>query len=106
MAVSVDSYDFRPSTGQTDQRLTVDGTTGGVQFTKYGRMVTHVVYSVENAQCRFTLDDSAPTTTNGHVLEAGDWGIWPASWLNAIKLIRTKTTSAVIHVSPLTKIGE
>lgn len=102
-SIPVDQYDFYPN--GTDQRLTVDSTSGGVQFTKYSDKVTHILYSVEDAQCRFTLDASAPTTTNGHVLEAGDMGIWPVSWFYAMKLIRTTATSAVIHASPLTKAG-
>ena len=103
--IPVDQYDFRPATGQTDQRLTVDNTSGGVQLTAYPDGVTHVFLTVEDAQCRFTLDNSAPTTTNGHVLEAGDVCMWPTSWARAAKFIRTGTTSAVLHVSPLTMSG-
>lgn len=101
--IPVDQYDFRPN--GTDQRLTVDNTSGGVQLTNYSDSVTHAFLTVEDAQCRFTLDASAPTTTNGHVLEAGDVCVWPISWLRAAKFIRTGSTSAVLHVTPLTMSG-
>ncbi|MFA6046262.1 MAG: hypothetical protein WC718_14860 [Phycisphaerales bacterium] len=104
-AIPVDLYALRPSDGKLDQALTVDSTSGGVQLTAYGEIVTHVFWTCEAAQCRFTLDGSAPTTTNGHPLEAGDVGVWPASWLRTAKFIRTGSTSAILQVSPLTMSG-
>jgi hypothetical protein len=101
----VDAGLFCPTQGESDARLTVDATTGGVQFAVWGMQVTHIFYTVETAQCRFTVDGSAPTATNGHVLEAGDNGIWPHAWFAGAKFIRTGGTSAVIHASPLTESG-
>ncbi len=106
MGMTVDLYQLHPAhdgagTAVADQRLTVDDTEGGVQLSGFHPNTTHVLYSVEGAQCRFTLDSSAPTTTNGHLLEAGDTGIFPVSWALAAKFIKTTETDATIHASPL-----
>jgi hypothetical protein len=101
----VDAGLFCPTQGESDARLTVDATSGGVKFAAWEEQVTHIFLTVETAQCRFTLDGSAPTSTNGHILEAGDSGVWPASWFIAAKFIRTGASSAVIHASPLTASG-
>jgi hypothetical protein len=98
-------FDLRPATGETDQRLTVDATAGGVQFTAWGLKVTHILWTLETANVRFTLDASAPTSSNGHVLLANDTGIWPLTWAYAAKFIRTDGTSGVLHASPLTTSG-
>ena len=97
----VDVWALIPNDQGTDQRLTVDATSGGVQFAAFNARTTHVLMTVEAAQLRFTLDSSAPTSTNGHVMNAGDVGIWPMSWIKAAKFIRTGETSATIHASPL-----
>ena len=101
----VDFYSLRPTGGGTDQRLVVDGTTGGVQLTAYADTVTHCLITVETAEMRFTLDGSAPTATNGHVLAPYDVLIWPASWVTAAKFIRVGAASGALHCSPLTKAG-
>lgn len=90
-----------PSAVDDDQRLTVDGTTGGVQASAFDPRTTHVFWTLEDAQIRFTLDGSAPTSANGHILEVGDFGIWPMSWVHAAKFIRTGATSGILHLSPL-----
>jgi len=101
----IDSYAYRPDDTVADQRLTVDNTAGGVQFAAFGPKTTHVNWSLETAEVRYTLDGSAPTTTNGHALAAGAAGIWPISWIVAAKFIRTTDTSGVIHASPLRMSG-
>ena len=90
-----------PNGTQADEALTVDATVGGVQFAAFHADTTHVFWSCETAQCRVTFDGSAPTTTNGHVIETGDSGIWPKALAVAAKLIRTGGTSAVISASQL-----
>jgi hypothetical protein len=82
-----------------DQRLTIDNTAGGVQFGAFGSACTHILVSFETAQCRVTFDDSAPTTTNGHILEAGMWLILTKRAATVAKFIRTGATSAVAHAS-------
>ena len=85
----------------TDQRLTVDGTTGGVQFTAFPDGTQQVLITSETAECRYTLDGSAPTSSNGHVLASGEERVWHATMAQAAKFIRTGSTSAVLHASPL-----
>lgn len=90
-----------PNGTQADQALVIDATAGGVQFSAFHADTTHVEFDVQTAQIRFTLDNSAPTSTNGHILEAGDFVLWPKAKATAAKFIRTGATSAVIHVSQL-----
>jgi hypothetical protein len=92
---------FVPNSTQADQRLTVDATAGGVQFEALHADTTHVLWSNEDAQIRVTFDGSAPTSTNGHIIEAGDSGVWAKALAVAAKFIRTGTSSGVIHASQL-----
>lgn len=91
----------RPAAGQTDQRLTVDATVGGVSGTTYdGNSVDTVDLDVQDADCMVTFDASAPTTTNGHRLYATRSYTWSTARWNAAKFIRLTATSAVVHASP------
>lgn len=86
-----------------DQRLTVDNTSGGVSFTDYTETyVDTVELDVQTAAVMCTFDDSAPTTTNGHQLNAGEKMTWSVARFNAAKFIRLTATSGVIHASPST----
>jgi len=93
--------DLEPNGTQADQRLTVDATAGGVQFSAFHADTTQVFWTCEDAQCRVTLDGSAPTTSNGHIINAGDSGVWSKALATAAKFIRTGSTSAVLHASQL-----
>jgi hypothetical protein len=90
-----------PNAAQADQRLTVDATAGGVQFAALHADTLYVFWTCEDAQCRVTFDGSAPTTTNGHVVNPWDNGIWSKALAVAAKWIRTGATSAVIHASQM-----
>jgi len=92
---------LRPNGTAADQRLTVDNTVGGVQFSAFAVGTSHVFWTSEDAECRVTFDDSAPTTTNGHVIAAGSSGVWTVEMAEAAKFIRTTATSAVIHASQM-----
>jgi hypothetical protein len=84
-----------------DQRLTVDATAGGVQFTPItSNAVSNVDWDCQTANCYVTFDGSAPTTTNGHLIYVGAQGTWSVARFNAAKFIREGATSAVIHASP------
>jgi hypothetical protein len=85
-----------------DQRLTVDGTTGGVQFSAFPDGTKQVLITSETAEIRYTLDGSAPTTTNGHVLASAEERVWNVKMAQNAKFIRTGSTSGVLHASPLT----
>jgi hypothetical protein len=92
---------LQPNGTEASQSLTVDATAGGVQFAAFHADTTHVLWSNEAAQIRVTFDGSAPTTTNGHIIESGDSGVWLKSLVAAAKFIRTTGTSAVLTASQL-----
>jgi hypothetical protein len=81
------------------EALTIDSTAGGVALTaaKYGTC-TKAFITVETAQIRFTVDGTAPTTTAGHILNAGDnLDIDSNEDIAAFRAIRTGSTSGVIQ---------
>ena len=90
-----------PNGTQADQALTVDATVGGVQFAAFHADTTHVEIDVQDAQIRVTFDNSAPTSSNGHLLNPYSRRIWPKTKAAAAKFIRTGSTSAVVHASQL-----
>lgn len=93
--------DFEPNGTQADQQLTVDATAGGVQFATLHSETTHVLIDVQDAPVRMTIDSSAPTTSNGHVLDVGYSAIWSKAFAEAAKFIRDGGTDGLIHLSPL-----
>lgn len=106
MATNINNIYPRPayslSAVVTDQRLTVDSTVGGVQFTAYAiPNVDCVMFDVQTADVMCTIDGSAPTTTNGHRLYAGTFYTWATATFNAAKFIAATATSGVIQASPL-----
>jgi hypothetical protein len=93
----------KPTPGVTDQTLTVDATAGGVQFgTAFNSLTRYIVLDVQGADVRVTYDDSAPTTTNGHILFAGRSYTWSKQAAAAAKFIRDGGTDATIHASEFT----
>ena len=93
----------KPTPGVTDQTLTVDATAGGVQFgTAFNSLTRYIVLDVQGADVRVTYDDSAPTTTNGHILFAGRSYTWSKQAAAAAKFIKDGNTDATIHASEFT----
>jgi hypothetical protein len=93
----------KPTPGVTDQTLTVDATAGGVQFgTAFNSLTRYIVLDVQGADVRVTYDDSAPTTSNGHILFAGRSYTWSKQAASAAKFIRDGGTDATIHASEFT----
>ena len=84
-----------------DEALTVDATGGGVQLAALHADTTHVFWSSEAAPCRVTFDGSAPTSTNGHLVNIGDSGVWSKALATAAKFIRTGAVSAVVTASQM-----
>jgi hypothetical protein len=82
-----------------DQRLTVDNTIGGVQFSAFSDTTTMIVLDVQDADVMCTFDGSAPTTTNGHRLYSGSHYTWSTAAAQQAKFIRQGATSAAIQVS-------
>jgi hypothetical protein len=92
----------KPTSGAADQRLTVDATSGGVQFSAFADLTRYVVLDVQDADVMVTFDGSAPTSTNGHRLYAGSNFTWSKAAATAAKLIRQGGTSGVVHASEFT----
>ena len=82
-----------------DQRLTVDGTAGGVQFSAFSDTTNMIVLDVQDADVMCTFDGSAPTSTNGHRLYSGSHYTWSTAAAAAAKFIRQGATSAAIQAS-------
>jgi len=82
-----------------DQRLTVDNTVGGVQFSTFSDTTTMIVLDVQDADVMCTFDGSAPTTTNGHRLYSGSHYTWSTAAAQQTKFIRQGATSAAIQAS-------
>lgn len=91
-----------PTPGINDQRLTVDNTAGGVQLSAFSDTTKYLWLDVQDADCFVTFDGSAPTTTNGHKLYAGEKYIWNKVAARSAKFIRSGATSAIIHASEFT----
>ena len=82
-----------------DQRLTVDNTGGGVQFSAFSDTTNMIVLDVQDADVMCTFDGSAPTTTNGHRLYSGSHYTWSTAAAQQAKFIRQGATSAAIQAS-------
>lgn len=95
------SENLIPNATEADQALTVADTAGGVQFAAFHAATTHVFWTLETGQVRVTFDGSAPTTTNGHIVNVGDYTVWAKATAAAAKFIRTGTTSGVISASQM-----
>ncbi len=82
-----------------DQRLTVDSTVGGVQFSAFNASTTIIVLDVQGADVMCTFDGSAPTTTNGHRLNDGSHFTWSKATASAAKFIQQAGAAAAIQAS-------
>jgi len=90
-----------PNGTGNDQALTVADTAGGVSFAAFPADTTHVLITNDTAEIRYTIDGSAPTTTNGHILAIAEERVWHVLMAAAMKAIRTGGTSGYLHASPL-----
>lgn len=99
-----------PSGTGNDHRLTVDDTSGGVQFSganddnasAFDSLTKYIAMDVQDADVFMTFDGSAPTTSNGHKLFAGRSYTFSKEAAVKAKFIRAGGTSAKIHASQFT----
>ena len=103
MTAKVGTLDHGPwiAPAGTDQALTIDDTAGGVSLSAFPAGTDLVLLTLGTAEVRYTIDGSAPTTTNGHLLSAYDERVWHVNMASVAKFIRTGATSGVLHASPL-----
>jgi hypothetical protein len=90
----------KPTPGATDQTLSVDDSIK--QFSAFNSLTKYVVLDVQVSDVRVTYDDSAPTSTNGHILYAGRSYTWSKQAATAAKFIEDSTVTATIHASEFT----
>ena len=104
------TFQFVPVTGEIRIELNYGGGDGddivkiaSVQFsTVLNANTTHVMWTLDGADARFTLDGSAPTSTNGHWVSDKSSGIWHRNTANAAKWIRAASTNAYLHITEVT----
>ena len=83
------------------ESVTVDSTAGGKALTAgtYGTYI-YAFITAETAQMRYTVDGTAPTTANGHLLNPGDiLKLDSNADIVAFRAIRTGSVSGVIKVT-------
>lgn len=95
------------------EKITIDNTSGGVGFTSAKILGTGTVWEPNRAckevfctleiasdSIRFTLDGTAPTTTNGHMLVTGDILTIKNAWdIKNFRAIRTAAADGTLHVT-------
>ena len=94
-----ESVQLSGSNAQESEAVTVDNTAGGVALTpaKYAGCRSAFI-TVEDAQLRWTIDGTAPTTTVGHVANPADIiDLVSAEDMAAFRAIRTGSTSAKLY---------
>ena len=89
----------RFSTRQATRRLTVDATVGGVQFGAFTDDNNLVWFDVQDADVMMTPEGTAPTTTVGHRLAAGEKYLTTVGNAKLMKFIRQGGTSGTIQYS-------
>lgn len=80
-----------------NQVLTVDATAGGVALTVPAGCL-YAVLRNRGVQVYYTLDASAPTSSNGSYLSDGDSVPVSRDMLAGVRLIRAAAVSSVAHV--------
>jgi hypothetical protein len=90
---------FYRGSAVADQRLAVDNTSGGVQFSAFNDITNMIVLDVQDADVMCTFDGSAPTSSNGHRLYSGTHYTWSTAAAASAKFIRQGATDAAIHAS-------
>jgi hypothetical protein len=91
--------EFNYGGGEGDDVLTLTSTQVS---TPLNANTTHVMWTLDGADARFTLDGSAPTSTNGHWVSDKSSGIWHKNTAVAAKWIRAASTNAYLHITEVT----
>ena len=89
------------SNASAHESVTITNAAGGVALTAgtYGTSI-YAFITAETAQMRYTVDGTAPTTANGHLLNPGDiLKLDSNADIVAFRAIRTGSVSGVIKVT-------
>jgi hypothetical protein len=101
MTTNINNFFPKPATGQTGQTLTVGATASAITTLYTSLNVAAVFFDIQTADVYVTFDGTTPSTVNGHLLKAGEKYSWSNGIISAAKFIRSASTDAVIHFSPL-----
>lgn len=80
------------------QRLSIT-TTATVQFSAFNYATELIVLDVQTANTYCTFDGTTPTSTNGHILTAGNAYTWSKAAAIAAKFVAVSATTSVIYAS-------
>ena len=86
-----------PNGTQSGQELTVSNTP--IQFSSFTSGTEYIIFDIQDANVRFTLDNSSPTSEKGHLLYKGTYCQWTIEMAEAAKFIRTGGVDAKIYAS-------
>lgn len=93
-----------PTPGATDTNYTISSS--AVDYSDMSMTVNsltrYIVFDVTGADVRVTFDGSAPTSSNGHLVYAGQSYTWALTTFKLAKFIRAASTDAVIHATQFT----
>ena len=84
-----------------DQTLTVSSAAVDMIATALNDRTTHVFWTVDGADARFTFDGTDPSSTVGHYAVDKDSGIWQQDLATSAKWIRQASTDVNLHISEL-----
>lgn len=86
-----------PNGTQSGQTLTVSNV--AVQFSAFNAGTEYIMFDIQDSNVRFTLDDSDPTSSKGHLLYKGTYCQWTLEMAQAAKFIRVSNVDAIIYAS-------
>lgn len=101
MTTNINNFFPKPATGQTGQTLTVGASAVPITTVYTSLNVAAVFFDIQTADVYVTFDGTTPSATNGNLLKAGEKYNWSNGIISAAKFIRSASTDAVIHFSPL-----
>ena len=80
------------------QRLNISSTATST-FAAFNARTDAIIFDVQTANTYCTFDGTTPTSTNGHILYAGQAYTWSPAAALAAKFVATTTTNSIIYAS-------
>jgi hypothetical protein len=81
----------------THEIITVSNTVATISASAYtSPSITKAFCTLETAQIRFWLDGTSPTTSEGHIMEIGQYMVFSKPEMIKFRAIRTGGTSGVL----------
>ena len=89
-----------PVSNTTHRDLTVGSTAVNFIGAALNANTSHVYWTLDGADMRFSIDGTTPTITVGHIIKDGNSGIWSRTWAQSVKVIAV-SGSGVFTISEL-----